>query len=251
MHTPQHLLVLFRARRNQVAEAIAITAVVVALPASGAEAQLRTVAVPGQNDNAAYSVLLGENFRAFTDRVLEQPLVRDNMIYSCDFVYDARTRKTCIRSLNIVEVDDPGDIRFWRVPGQYPNNPERFGRLANYALVGQIGASGYTAEGRATAYETVIQFFTRNNGTGYLCLSAATGTVTVPRNGGGRQAAADDAICHVMLLHNGTLVIGADTDPQQLPPYSLVVRGNLEIEGCLRVGDTVYGTCLPAGHVEP
>jgi hypothetical protein len=210
-----------------------------------AVAQMRTVATPhGGTDT--YSVLLGENFRAFSDRVLEQPMSRDNTIYSCDFVYDARTRKTCIRSLNIVEVGDPGDIRFWRMPGQYPNTPERLGRLANYALVGQIGASGYTSEGRATAYETVLQFFTSNNGTGYLCLSAATGAANFPRNSLGRQAPADEAICHVMLLYNGTLVVGADTDPQQLPPYSLVVKGNLQIEGCLRVGDATFGTCLPS-----
>ena len=209
-----------------------------------ANAQLRTVAVPGQNDS--YSVLLGENFRVFTDRMLEQPVVRDNMIYSCDFVYDARTRRTCLRSLNVVEVGDPGDIRFWRMPGGYPNNPDRAGRLVDNTLVGQIGASGYTSEGRATAYETVVQFFTRNNGTGYMCLSAATGKAGFPRNGGGRPSPADEAICHVMLLYNGTLVIGADTDPRQLPPYSLVIRGNLNIEGCLKVGDTVFGTCLPA-----
>jgi len=209
-----------------------------------AVAQMRTVATP-RGDTETYSVLLGENFRVYTDRVLEQPMSQDNTIYSCDFVYDARTRKTCVRSLNVVEVGDPGDIRFWRMPGQYPNTPVRFGRLANYALVGQIGASGYTAEGRATAYETVVQFFTRNNGTGYLCLSAATGMASYPRNGAGRQAAADEAICHVMLLYNGTLVVGADTDPQQLPPYSLVVKGNLQIEGCLRVGESTFGTCVP------
>ena len=213
-----------------------------------ADAQLRTVPVPGsKSDSAASSVLLGENFRAYTDRILEQPVGRDNAIYSCDFVYDARTRKTCVRSLNIVEVGDPGDIRFWRMPGEYPNAPERFGRLANYALVGQIGASGYNSEGRATAYETVIQFFTRNNGTGYLCLSAATGAASTPRNGGGRQAPADEAICHVMLLYDGALVVGADTDPQQLPRNSLVIMGNVAIEGCLRVGGAEYGTCLPAG----
>ena len=209
-----------------------------------AVAQMRIVATP-RGDAETYSVLLGENFRVYTDRVLEQPMSSDNTIYSCDFVYDARTRKTCVRSLNVVEVGDPGDIRFWRMPGQYPNAPVRFGQLANYALVGQIGASGYTAEGRATAYETVLQFFTRNNGTGYLCLSAATGTVSYPRNAAGRQAAADEAVCHVMLLYNGTLVVGADTDPQQLPPYSLVVKGNLQIEGCLRVGDATFGTCVP------
>jgi hypothetical protein len=214
-----------------------------------ADAQLRTVPVPdSKSDSAASSVLLGENFRAYTDRILEQPVGRDNAIYSCDFVYDARTRKTCVRSLNVVEVGDPGDIRFWRMPGDYPNAPERFARLAKYALVGQIGASGYNAEGRATAYETVLQFFTRNDGTGYLCLSAATGVPSAPRNGGGRVAPADEAICHVMLLSDGSLVVGADTDPQQLPRYSLVVMGNLAIEGCLRVGDAVYGTCLPSGE---
>jgi hypothetical protein len=214
-----------------------------------ADAQLRTVPVPdARSDGAASSVLLGENFRAYTDRILEQPVGRDNAIFSCDFVYDARTRKTCVRSLNVVEVGDPGDIRFWRMPGDYPNGPERFGRLANYALVGQIGASGYNSEGRATAYETVLQFFTRNNGTGYLCLSAATGVPSAPRNGGGRVAPADEAICHVMLLHDGSLVVGADTDPRQLPRYSLVVMGNLQIEGCLRVGDAVYGTCVPTGE---
>jgi hypothetical protein len=216
-----------------------------------ADAQMRTVPVPdNKSDTAAASVLLGENFRAYTDRILEQPLARDNVIYSCDFVYDARTRKTCVRSLNVVEVGDPGDIRFWRMPGEYPNAPERSGRLANYALVGQIGASGYNAEGRATAYETVLQFFTRNNGTGYLCLSAATGLPSTPRNGGGRVAPADEAICHVMLLYDGSLVVGADTDPKQLPRYSLVVMGNLAIEGCLRVGDAVYGTCLPSSDSE-
>jgi hypothetical protein len=222
-----------------------MAALAISLWFSPAQAQIRSVALPDRNDNGTYSVLLGENFKVYTDRMLEQPLVRDNAIYSCDFVYDARTRKTCVRSLNVVEVGDPGDIRFWRVPGEYPNKPERFGRLADYALVGQIGASGYNADGHATAYETAIQFFTRNNGTGYLCLSAATGSPSHPRNGAGRQAPADEAICHVMLLNNGTLVIGADTDPLQLPPYSVVVKGNLQIEGCLRVGDETFGTCVP------
>ena len=215
-----------------------------ALDAPAASAQMRTVPMPNRTNAETYSVLLGENFRAYTDRILEQPLAADTTIYSCDFVYDARTRKTCVRSLNVVEVGDPGDIRFWRMPGEYPNNPERFGRLANHALVGQIGASGYTSEGRATAYETVIQFFTRNNGTGYMCLSAATGVATAPRNDRGRLAPADEAICHVMLLYDGSFVIGADTDPRQLPPYSLVINGNVRIEGCLRIGDVTYGTCL-------
>jgi len=234
------------ARSTSPATIIVVASVLAMLPLSPAQAQLRTV--PLASDNTIYSVLLGENFRAYTDRILEQSPQRDNVIFSCDFVYDARTRKTCIRSLNIVEVGDPGDIRFWRMPGQYPNGPERRGRLADFAIVGQIGASGYNADGQATAYETVVQFFTRNNGTGYMCLSAATGRPSVPRNGGGRQANADEAICHVMLLYNGTLVVGADTDPNQLPPYSLVIRGNLEVQGCLKVGETVYGTCLPSAH---
>jgi len=51
-------------------------------------------------------------------------------------------------------------------------------------------------------------------------LSAAMGVATTPRNGGGRQAPADEAICQVMLLYNGSLVIGADTDPRQLPQNS-------------------------------
>jgi hypothetical protein len=227
-----------------------MAALAISLWFSPAQAQMRTVPLPDRGDSATYSVLLGENFKVYTDRILEQPLARDNTIYSCDFVYDARTRKTCVRSLNVVEVGDPGDIRFWRMPGEYPNTPERFGRLADYALVGQMGASGYTSQGRATAYETAIQFFTRNNGTGYLCLSAAMGVPSHPRNGAGRQAPADEAICHVMLLYNGTVVIGADTDPLQLPPFSLVVKGNLEIEGCLRVGKETFGTCVPAAVPE-
>jgi len=73
---------------------------------------------------------------------------------------------------------------------------------------------------------------------------------TTPRNGGGRQAPADEAICQVMLLYNGSLVIGADTDPRQLPQNSLVINGNVRIEGCLRIGDATYGTCLPAAATE-
>ncbi len=225
-------------------------AVLACLFAGAASAQVRAVPAPtsAQNTNDRFSVLIGENWEAFTRHLFEQPVDGKNATFSCDFAYDARTRKTCLRSLNVVEVDDPGDIRFWRVPGQYPNHPDRPGtsRLSNHALVGQIGASGYTAEGTATAYETVIQFFTENNGTGYMCLSAATGQLSYPRNGQGRAAAADDAVCHVMLLHNGTLVIGADTDPAQLPAHSLVIMGNVEIQGCLKIGDVTYGTCQPA-----
>ena len=95
-----------------------------------------------------------------------------------------------------------------------------------------------------------MSIFTRNDGTGYLCLSAAPGVPSYPRNGLGRQAPADEAICHVMLLYNGTVVIGADTDPLQLPPFSLVVKGNLEIEGCLRVGKETFGTCVPTAVPE-
>src|SRR5690349_11816485 len=100
------------ARSTSPATIIVVASVLAMLPPSPAQAQLRTV--PLASDNTIYSVLLGENFRAYTDRILEQSPQRDNVIFSCDFVYDARTRKTCIRSLNIVEVGDPGDIRFWR-----------------------------------------------------------------------------------------------------------------------------------------
>ena len=118
-------------------------ALVFALGAVGLDAQLRTVPLPdNKTDSAAASVLLGENFRAYTDRILEQPLGRDNVIYSCDFVYDARTRKTCVRSLNIVEVGDPGDIRFWRMPGEYPNACSSRVSAATSSDAGSARASG-------------------------------------------------------------------------------------------------------------
>jgi hypothetical protein len=139
-----------------------------------AVAQMRTVATP-RGDTETYSVLLGENFRVYTDRVLEQPMSQDNTIYSCDFVYDARTRKTCVRSLNVVEVGDPGDIRFWRMPGQYPNTPFasdgwRTTRLS--VRLAHPAKRPKRSEATRRTRKRCCKFFTRNKAT-RLCASRA------------------------------------------------------------------------------
>jgi hypothetical protein len=208
---------------------------------------LRSIPVPSPTGTTdAFSVVIGQNLTLYLDRVLERRVEESGAIFPCDFAYDGRTRKTCIRSLNLVEVDDAVDVRFYRFPGTYPNDADRRARLRRGALIGQIGASGINADGDPTAYQTVIQFHTNGDGTGYMCLSAATGKANHPRNDSSRLAPADEAICHAMLLFNGTLVIGADTDPAQLPPHSLVIHGNVDIEGCLRVSGVTYGQCLPS-----
>jgi hypothetical protein len=214
---------------------------------------VRTVRNPyfnGRND--MWSVLLGENVRPYLDRTLEQQLRQDNRVYPCDFAYDARDRNTCIRSLKLVEVADPVDIRCTRLPGEsesYPNRPT--GRLAKFALVCQLGISEVDSENNLSAYRVVIQFFLNSDGTntGYMCLSANTGKTSYPLSWHGVPAPPDEPICHIMFKPDGSLVIGADTDPTQRPIHSLVVRGNatietnLDVEGCLRVGGETIGTC--------
>ena len=68
-----------------------------------------------------------------------------------DFMYNGATRRIMSRSIQLLEIDDPADIRCGRAPGVYPNVLDRFARLAKYQTTCIIGSSGWSDNG-LTAY---------------------------------------------------------------------------------------------------
>ena len=213
--------------------------------------QVQTIPAPPTRNGDSWSILIGQNYRAWVDRILEQPLTMENRAVPCDFLYDARTRRACFRSANVYEVADPGDIRFLRIPGNYPNDPDPSrGFDVRFPLIGQIGASMVNTDGTVSSYFGVLQFFGDRDvwGTGYMCLSTATAGYGMTR--AGTAYTRGDEICHVLLDRTGRLTLGADTDPRAMPANILevngnaTVHGNLIVEGWLKVAGQTIGKCM-------
>ncbi len=203
---------------------------------------IRTAPVAGANDRTdQVHVLIGSN-ELITPEFLARHTAQSNggswgnNTIVADLFYDGATRSILGRSLTLTDVDDPADLRLGRAVGTYPNKPDFRGRHDPGTVVGHIGFVGWGSNG-FTAYQTAIQGATIDETTGILCLSAATGKNGRTRSGSRYKD--DDLICHVALHPDGTLVIGANTDPAQTPIHSLIVRGNLMLEGNLEVGGSL------------
>jgi len=156
-----------------------------------------------------------------------------------DFWYDAVHRRLFTRSLVLHEVDDPADLRLGRAPGTPPESPDFRARLNEGTTVGHVGFVRWGDNGFG-AYFAAVQGAVRDGGTGYLDLSTVTGAFGTTRTGSRYDP--EDLIKHVRLHPSGQLEIGFETDPQARPDESLLVRGNVRIDGSLivdaeRVGD--------------
>jgi hypothetical protein len=149
-----------------------------------------------------------------------------------DFWYDAVHRRIFTRSLVLHEVDDPADLRLGRAPGTYPNEPDFNGTLSEDTTVGHVGFVRWSRNGFG-AYFAAVQGAIRDGATGYLDLSTVTGHAGTGRAGNTYKA--DQLVKHVRLHPSGMFEVGFNTDPDARPDVSLLVRGNVQIEGALTV----------------
>jgi hypothetical protein len=159
-----------------------------------------------------------------------------------DFWYDAVHRRIFTRSLVLQEVDDPADLRLGRAPGRYPNEPDFESTLSEGTTVGHVGFVRWSRNGFG-AYFAAVQGAIRDGGTGYLDLSAVTGQPGTGRTG--NKYLADELVKHVRLHPSGMFEVGFNTDPQARPDVSLLVRGNVEIEGALTVSGSPIREAVP------
>jgi hypothetical protein len=149
-----------------------------------------------------------------------------------DFWYDAVHRRIFTRSLVLQEVADPADLRLGRAPGTDMFHPDFNATLEPGTTVGHVGFVRWSSNGYGS-YFAAVQGAVRDTATGYLDLATVTGGSG--RNRSGSTYDAEDLIKHVRLHPTGQLEVGFDTDPTQRPETSLLVRGNVHIEGGLIV----------------
>jgi hypothetical protein len=151
-----------------------------------------------------------------------------------DFWYDAVHRRIFTRSLVLQEVADPADLRLGRAPGADFFHPDFNATLEPGTTVGHVGFVRWTSNGYGS-YFAAVQGAVRDAATGYLDLSTVAGASGRSRSGSTYDA--EDLIKHVRLHPSGQLEVGFDTDPAQRPDTSLLVRGNVHIEGALTVDE--------------
>ena len=159
-----------------------------------------------------------------------------------DFWYDAVHRRLFSRSLVLHEVDDSADVRLGRAPGGYPDNPDFTKVLEPGTTVGHVGFVRWSSNGFGS-YFAAVQGAVGDVLTGYLDLSTATGVTGRTRTGS--RYSGEDLIKHVRLHPSGQFEIGFETDPEARPDASLIVRGNVQVEGALMVGGSAIGPLPP------
>ena len=117
------------------------------------EKDVRVRSTAMETDSASFvvdriHVMMGQN-TLLTDEILRchtygsgSKPCGDNLLVA-DFWYDGTHRRFHTRSLQIVDVGDPADIRCGRAPGTYPNRISINGHLNQWQVVCTIGASGW------------------------------------------------------------------------------------------------------------
>jgi hypothetical protein len=155
-----------------------------------------------------------------------------------DFWYDAVHRRLMTRSLVLHEVADPADLRLGRAPGKFPDNPDFTATLEPGTIVGLVGFVRWSSNGFGS-YFAAVQGAVRDVGTGYLDFATVTGETGLTRSGS--TYSPEDLVRHVRLHPTGQLEIGYDTNPAARPDASLLVRGDVAVEGSLVVGGVAIG----------
>jgi hypothetical protein len=197
---------------------------------------IRTVPVAAvENDADREHAFIGENinpnsaFLARHRRNSGSTPFGDNMIFA-DMFYDAVDRRVFARTLILREVEDPVDIKLGRAAGDYPNDVNWEAVLQPHTIVGRYGFETWLGNGKGFGpYFAAVQGNVLDQRTGMLYIASATGKSGTTRNG--RLYKPDQLVEHVAFYPEGTVDVGFNTDPAQRPRYSLVVRGDVRIEG--------------------
>ncbi len=224
-------------RRRRTA-AVIVLLVSLAPALSAAQEQPRSVfTVEGYHFLVGENALITPAFLANHDYQSSGGSFGDNAVVA-DFWYDAAHRRLHSRSLQLVDVDDPADLRLGRAAGWFPNGLDFDATHKPGTVVGHIGFVGWNNNG-FTAYQAAIQGWVLTQTTQGLCLTTATGVAG--RNRTGSAYNADDLVCHVMVQPNAEggaeMVVGYNSDPSK--SVRLVVRGDLVVEGRITEQRTV------------
>ncbi len=164
--------------------------------------------------------------------------------------FDAVHNRFIVQSIQCIELEDPCDIRLGRTPELILGSDGRqhlvWRALKEGDVVGQIGGVGATQNG-STSYQSVIQFVYLNPIHGKICFSFKTGVAgRHPMTTGGSTYGREDPVCHIAMMPDGSMIIGAHTDPTQTPPLALDVHGNVRISGNV----TIEGNITVTGNME-
>jgi hypothetical protein len=160
-----------------------------------------------------------------------------------DFWYDAVHRRVITRSLVLHEVADPADLRLGRAPGRFPNDPDFTAVLEPGTIVGLVGFVRWSSNGFGS-YFAAMQGAVRDTGTGYLDLATVTGATGKTRTGS--EYSPEDLVRHVRLHPSGQLELGYDTNPEARPDATLLVHGNVEVQGSLTLDGAPVRQPVPA-----
>ena len=210
------------------------------------DSAIQSVAVPvefltnSRSNSTFYSYVIGrspDNANIF--QYLTKPLTQNTGLYACPgLIWDGRAGQFCSTGGNWRSANDPVDHRMVRFGGGTVLNPDYDAPLYPGALVGQIGHS-VIVNRKIKAYETVFQFHTNNNRTGYVCLSMSQGQNSVTRDG--QLMDMDESPCMFMWTAAGQLIIGAQAVTRIT---SVVIHGDLVVDGCIIVGGKlIAGVC--------
>lgn len=186
---------------------------------------------PGWELSDRVHVLIGENagidarFLAEHDRNSGGGPWGDQLAIPADFWYDATHRRVFMRSLHLNEVDDPAEITIGRVPGVYPNEVAVGETLPVGTVTGFYSFELW--DGYGMRKKGHIEGVVLEDGLMGVCIAMETGRDG--RNRAGSTFTAEEEVCHVMILPDGSLVVGYNSDPAH--PPNVYIRGNLVVEG--------------------
>ncbi len=171
-----------------------------------------------------------------------------------DFWYNAVHRRLHLRTIILVEVDDPADIKLARAPGTYPNGP--LYQQAGSTISGHVGFADWNSDG-VRAYYAAAQGLTDGNGvTGSYLVSLASGQSGQSNLGSGFGP--EDMLRRVRFRPNGQIDFNYEYPAGSPPPAHQMHALNITGSGgnVLHAVETVqsapiYGTAVwqgcPAG----
>ncbi|OGI63321.1 hypothetical protein A2818_01240 [Candidatus Nomurabacteria bacterium RIFCSPHIGHO2_01_FULL_40_12] len=161
--------------------------------------------------------------RLFEDNVFSKTLV--------NFVYSSVTHRYHGRSVSFIEYDDPVDISMTRTPEIGPDGRYLRDHLPPWTLGGHVGFRAWSPDG-ARHYGAAMQFSTMGlkDGTVAMCLSTAPGVEGETRYGGHNKGG-QHLVCQVLIMPNGDIVFGYNTDPSK--PSRFFFQGDTYFGGRL------------------
>ena len=157
------------------------------------------------------------------DPIIEQlyregRLFEDNVLtkYDVRMTYSSKTNRVHSQSFSCIGLNDPCDISVTRTPEIDPNTRLPATSLPHWGLIGIVGGRNWN--GGARHYGAGIEYIALSlaDGTVGMCLSTAPGIESQTRYSG-RNRNGEHLVCQVLIMPNGDMVFGYNTDPNYVP----------------------------------